>query len=171
MGKIIFIRGKAATGKSLIANLLSKKMRAFVLRKDDIYDSISNNKMNHSDKNQISYKILANLLQTSINNNNNTIVDFSLYHNQYLYEFLKKINTNNSSIYHILCTCSNNLIWESRLKKRFKNPSPNQLFKSVKEARDHYNNLNCIPLDDEVLIDSSNKIELIIEKILQNINE
>lgn len=53
MSSIYFFRGKAATGKTTITNILSKEINVTVLRKDDIFDVLSQYIGVNSDNNRI----------------------------------------------------------------------------------------------------------------------
>ena len=165
MSNIIIFRGKAATGKTYITDLLSEKLKVPVIRKDDIYDKLSIYGLERSIINSASYNILAEIIQTIIDTNCNLIVDISLAHNPYLEQFLSKINLKDSQVYQFLCICSDDEEWKSRIEKRLDNPSPNQSFKSVKEAEVHYNKLNIEPLENEIVIDSIDDISIIMERI------
>lgn len=37
-----------------------------------------------------------------------------------------------------MCDCSDRTIWENRIRERLNNPKPNQYFKSVDQAKIHY---------------------------------
>ncbi len=118
MSRIIIFRGKAATGKTYITDLLSKKTNIAVIRKDDIYDKISMYNLEHSLINSISYDVLAKIIQTNIDTNCDLIVDISLAHNSYLEQFLSKINFKDSKLYQFLCICSDNEKWKKRIEKK-----------------------------------------------------
>jgi len=75
MSNIIIFRGKAATGKTYITDLLSEKLKVPVIRKDDIYDKLSIYGLERSIINSASYNILAGIIQTIIDTNCNLIVD------------------------------------------------------------------------------------------------
>ena len=171
MSNIYFFRGKAATGKTLITNTLSKKIGKPIFRKDDIYDKLSRYDLSHNEINVASYDILSEIIATNIYTNNDLIIDVSLVHTPYLNQFLSKINLNNCKVYHFLCICSNHNEWKDRMSKRIANPLPNQFFKSVEEAEEHYNKLHKELLNDEILIDSSEDIESIINYIVEIIEE
>lgn len=165
MNTIFLFRGKAATGKTTITDLLGRKLNIPVLRKDDIYDELSKYDFEHSQKNESSYNILARLIQTNINNNCDLIIDISLSHNSYLEQFLSKINFNKSRLFKFLCICSNQQEWEKRIEKRLSNPTPNQLFESAKEATRYYSKQTSAPFKNETILDSSKDIEIIMKKI------
>ena len=165
MSNIIIFRGKAATGKTFITNYLSKKLNISVIRKDDIYDSLSMYNLEHSINNSATYDIIAKIIQTNIDIGSDVIVDISLAHNPYYEQFLSKIDFKNSKVYQFLCICSDKEEWCKRIEKRLANPLPNQLFKSAKEADEYYNKLNIEPLEKEIVIDSIDDISVILERI------
>lgn len=74
MSYVYFFRGKAATGKTTITNLLSNEINVSVLRKDDIFDVLSQSLKDNSQKHSISYDLLAKLIQTNIDNKTDVIV-------------------------------------------------------------------------------------------------
>lgn len=170
MSTIFLFRGKAATGKTTITDLLSKALNVAVLRKDDIYDKLSIFNLEYSENNKASYDILANILQTNIDTNCNLIIDISLAHNPYLKQFLSKIDLKGSEIYQFLCICSNHEEWKKRIEKRLNNPAPNQFFKSVEEAEEHYRKLNIVQFENEIILDSSDDISIIMKKICEVID-
>lgn len=165
MSNIIIFRGKAATGKTYITNSLSKKLNIPVIRKDDIYNTLSMYNLEHSINNSATYDIIAKIIQTSIDIGSDVIVDISLAHNPYYEQFLSKIDFNNSKAYQFLCICSDKEEWNKRIEKRLVNPLPNQLFKSVQVAEEYYNKLDIKPVENEIVIDSKDDISVILEKI------
>ncbi len=167
MSKVYIFRGKAATGKTTITNQLSTKMNIAVLRKDDIFDKLSQHIMDQSQNNKVSYDILAELIQTSVNNKNDIIVDAGLSNTEGLKMFLSKINFKDSQVFYFLCDCSDNEMWIKRFDERFKNPKPNQYFKSADEIVIYYNNLQITLLNNEVVLDSSHNLDMIIDKIYE----
>lgn len=166
MSKIYLFRGKAATGKSTIANRLSKELHIPVFRKDDIYDSLSKYQLDHSLKNNVSYDILIKIIQTNIDLGCDFIIDIALPHNPFIAEFLSQINFRDSKLQQFLCVCSDKEIWENRINERVKNPLPNQIFANAYEAANHYSKFEISLLDNENLIDSADNIEIIINQII-----
>lgn len=166
MSNIYFFRGKAATGKTLITNTLSNKLGTPIFRKDDIFDKLSSYNLSHNEINMASYDILSEIIATNIFTNNDLIIDVSLVHTPYLNQFLSKINLSNCKVYQFLCICSNHNEWKDRMSKRIANPLPNQFFKSVQEAEEHYNKMHIELLNGENLIDSCEDLESIINHIM-----
>lgn len=164
---IYIFRGKSATGKTTLTNLLSNKINVPVLRKDDIFDTLSKYVSDISTLNCASYDILAQQIQTCIDNNSDIIIDIALQDTKALETFLNKINFKNATVYRFFCDCSDNDIWLDRWRERLKNPLPNQYFKSIDEIVEHYGKCDIRSLDDEVVLDSVLGVEELLEKILE----
>lgn len=171
MSSIYFFRGKAATGKTTITNILSKEINVAVLRKDDIFDVLSQYIGDNSDNNRITYDLLAKLIQTNINNNTDLMVDIGLYNNTHWQVFQSKINYQESRVYNFFCDCSDRNIWQNRIKERLNNPTPNQYFKSVEQAESHYDYNNMKLLENEYYIDSCDDLEENLVYIRKIINK
>lgn len=162
---IIFLRGKAATGKSMIADELSIRREIPIIRKDDIFDILLRNGINKDVANRSSYDILAEIVQKHIDSKCDAIVDIGLSHTPYFEMFLSKLEELETQVQYYLCDCSNQEEWNNRIKERLIDPKPNQYFKSVDEAINHYDRHQIIPLDGEVIIDSARPFDEIIEQI------
>ena len=167
MSKIILFRGKAATGKTLITDILSKELNIAIIRKDDIYDNLAMNNLEHSFINKISYDIMGKIIQTNVDADCDLILDTSLSHNPYLEQFLSKIEFRGSKLYQFLCICSDDRKWGNRLKSRFNNPKPNQLFKSVEEAEEHYNRYDTELFQHEIVLDSAKDVSIIMKEVYE----
>ena len=164
---IYIFRGKSATGKTTLTNLLSRKINVPVLRKDDIFDQLSKHENDIAILNSVSYDILARQIQTCIDNQSDVIVDVALQHTPSLNEFLSKIDFKHSMIYRFFCDCSDGNIWLERWRTRLKNPLPNQYFKSIDEIMEHYGKCEIEPLDREVILDSVNSVDYLVNKIME----
>lgn len=170
MSKIYLFRGKAATGKTTITNLLCKKLNIVILRKDDIYDKLSLCNLDHSVNNHASYEVLASIIQTNVDLNCDIIIDIGLAHKAHIKEFLSKVNWRNSKIHNFLCICSDNRIWRKRIKERLKNPLPNQSFcSSISEMEIHYKKYDITPLENEIVLDSVDELSDIIKTVCKTI--
>ena len=66
MGNIHLFRGKAATGKTSLTDMLGNNLHIPVFRKDDFYDVLFAYNIGHEQLNDMSYKLLKKLIQTSI---------------------------------------------------------------------------------------------------------
>ena len=165
MNTLIIFRGKAATGKTLLTDLLSTKMGIPVLRKDDVYDSLSGSGLDHSRINRFSFEVLAKILRTNMENGCDLILDISLAHTPYMEEFLAKIPLNNTRLLNFLCTCSDEERWRDRIRKRIDNPTPNQLFSSPQEAADHYERYDIRLMEGEQVLDSAEEVSVLLELV------
>ncbi|MCH5210182.1 MAG: AAA family ATPase [Oscillospiraceae bacterium] len=164
---IYIFRGKSATGKTTLTNMLSRKINVPVLRKDDIFDQLSKHETDIAILNSASYDILAKQMQTCIDNQSDIIVDIALQHTPSLNEFLNMIDFKDSMIYRFFCDCSNDTIWLDRWRARLKNPLPNQYFKSIDEIVEHYGKCEIAPLAGEVILDSVNSVNYLLYKIME----
>lgn len=166
---IYIFRGKSATGKTTLTNILSKKLNVPVLRKDDIFDALSNHESDTAILNSASYDILAKQIQTCIDNKTDIIVDIALGHTPSLKKFLSKIDSKDSTVHHFFCDCSDNDIWIDRWKVRLKNPMPNQYFKNINEIITYYDKCEIKPLNGEIVLDSIKSADELIDIITENI--
>lgn len=169
MPSIYFFRGKAATGKTTITNILSNKINVPVLRKDDIFDVISHYIKDNSQVNSISYDLLSKLIQTNINNKTDIIVDIGLHNTNGWRTFQSKLDFEDCKKFTFLCDCSDSAIWKMRFIERIKSPTPNQYFKTIEEVIAYYGKSEIELLDNEYYIDSSDSIENILTFIHEKI--
>ncbi len=163
---IIFLRGKAATGKSMIADEISLRRKMPIIRKDDIFDILLKNKVSVDVANSLSYDILVETLQKYIDAKSNAIVDIGLSHSPYFEMFLSKVQMADTQVYYYLCDCSNQDVWQKRIEERCINPKPNQTFQTIEEATNHYARYEISPLNSEVILDSIRPFDEIIEQIM-----
>lgn len=166
---IYIFRGKSATGKTTLANILSRRLNIPVLRKDDIFDSLSKHETDIDILNSASYDILAKQIQTCIDNQSDVMVDIALQHTPSLEMFLNKIDFKGSTVYRFFCDCSNNDMWLARWRERLKNPLPNQYFKSIDEITEHYGKCEIVPLNDEIVLDSVVPVDDLMNRVMENI--
>lgn len=90
MGTIYIFRGKAATGKSTLANMIGKKNLSIpVFCKDDIVDALksSTNIDKRFIRNEICYNILSKMIQRSLDLNTDIILDIALGDRRYAKAF------------------------------------------------------------------------------------
>lgn len=167
--KIYIFRGMSATGKTTLTNILSKKLNIPVLRKDDIFDTLSKYETDITILNGASYDILASQIQTCIDNQSDVIVDIALQHTPSWKTFLNKIDFKSSIVYRFFSDCSNKDIWLERWCERLKNPLPNQYFKSINEIVEHYGKCDIEPLNGEIVLDSIMSIDDLISRIMAEI--
>lgn len=166
---IYILRGKSATGKTTLSNMLSRNINVPVLRKDDIFDELHKHEKDTSVLNAASYDVLARQIQTCIDNGADIIVDIALQHTPHLNTFLNKIDFKNGTVYRFFCDCSDNEIWLDRWHERLRAPEPHQYFKSVDEIKEHFGRCAIEPQKGEIILDSvlpTNKLyNIIMEEI------
>lgn len=168
---IYLFRGKSATGKTTLSNILSQQINVPVLRKDDIFDAIFKHEKNISTLNSASYDILASQIQTCIDNGSDVIADIALCHTPSLLTFLNKIDFHNCNTYRFFCDCSDTKTWLERWSKRLSAPLPNQYFGSIDEIVKHYNKCDIAPQPSEIVLDSIFPVDNLITKIMEAITQ
>jgi tRNA uridine 5-carbamoylmethylation protein Kti12 len=168
--KLILFRGRPGTGKTLMSNLLSAKINAPIIRKDDIYDAISELEPDHQLRNRATFKFLYTILSTNKHINSKIIVDCPFQFPDDLSQLRKWCFENDVELTSILVTCSDESIWAARFNKRADNPSPNQLITDFKKLKERYTEMQLEAEADELLIDTVKSPEENIAKILQFLN-
>ena len=153
---IIFLRGKAATGKSFLANQINLKFNTTTTSKDAYFDILLLEGIKWEEANAVAYNQLVDEIQGHIESKKDLLVDIGLAHTPYYLQFISKLKYDASQVKSFLCICSNQEEWESRINKRIQNPeNPNQLFKSIEEATNHYQKYEISLIEGETLLDSS----------------
>ena len=170
MGNIYFFRGKAATGKTLLTNMLGKCLNIPVFRKDDFYDTLFAFNFEHGQLNDMSYKLLKKIIQTNIDVGSDFIVDAALPHKPYIKGFLNDIEFKHSKVFNFLCVCTDDEIWKVRMSQRLENPTPNQSFESVEWVMNHYLAFDISALNDEFVLDSKENLEDIFRNVINIIS-
>ncbi len=170
MNSLFVFRGKAASGKTTVTDLLSKKLNVVVLRKDDIYDELAKYNLEHSVLNSACYDVLTKILQSNIDRGCNVIIDIGLLHKSYMEQFLSKLELKETRVVQFLCACSNHEEWRKRMEQRLTNPAPNQCFESVEWIEAHYEKMDATPFEGEFIIDSADDVSVMMEKIYNAIN-
>lgn len=163
---IIIFRGKAATGKSMMAKQINEGLGAEIVSKDSIFDRLLEDGYSWDEASNMAYDKLASVIQDCHDNKKSLIVDIGLAHTEYFNNFMGMMNLKN--VKKFLFTCSDELIWESRIHKRIENPeAPNQAFKSIQQAREHYDKYIIMPHDDELVVDSADSTESMYQRIMK----
>lgn len=168
---IYFLRGKAATGKSTLAGIVHDKYKLPILKKDDIFDIVFSRGIDVVEANAISYDLLAMQIQQLDHSKIDAVVDIGLSHTPTFTSFINKMNLSKSTF--ILCTCSDDQIWASRIQARIDhpNPLPNQMFVSTKEAFEHYHKYDISALASEYILDSALSMETLESKLIDIIKK
>lgn len=119
---ILFFRGKAATGKSTVAKIISNHRNFNVLSKDSMFDELLTQGLDWSAANTLAYDKLAESIQVCHDSELDVIVDLGLAHTPYFTKFFNKMKLDLEKVRLFLFVCSNNEIWEERIAKRVYNP-------------------------------------------------
>ncbi|WP_309119313.1 AAA family ATPase [Paenibacillus sp.] len=165
MAKVILFRGKSGTGKTTLSSELGRKLNLPVLRKDDIYDSIADFVHAHDSRNKICFDFLYRFLQNIIDANATIILDFGLNNSNDVYRLKNWIEDRGGELITLVCTCSDDSIWAERLSERGVNPLPNQLITNLSELKDHYKSFNSQHLDGELILDTVDDLDVLIEQV------
>jgi len=166
LGEIILFRGRPGVGKTTISDRLSYELKVPVIRKDDYYDVIANYNENHEQRNKVSYGILFRLLQTNAGTNMRYILDFPFNREEEMSKFAQWLVNRNYVLRSILCICSDEKMWADRFNVRKLNPLPNQLITDFYELKNYYKDLNIKPIDGELVIDTVESVDSIVDKVL-----
>lgn len=161
MGTVYIFRGKAATGKTTLSNMLSQKLLIPVFRKDDIVDALKSSKNIHSESinNEVCYNILYRIIQTNLDLNANFILDIALGDRKNAKAFFERLDFKDNNVLKFFIDCSDEKEWKARHLKRLENPLPHQSFKSIEHVVEYYQNADVHPFADEYIIDSSDTLE------------
>lgn len=172
MGTVYIFRGKAATGKSTLANLLAKKLSIPVFCKDDVVDALKSSKKidKGSINNEVCYNILYKMIQTNLDLNTDFILDIGLGDRRNAEWFFGRLDFKDTLVIKFFIDCSDEEEWKRRHIERLNNPLPHQSFKSIEHVIDHYKEADIYPFEDEYIIDSTESIEENFQKINRIIN-
>jgi len=172
MGDVYIFRGKAATGKSTLSDMLAKKLSIPVIRKDDIVDAL---KMTHTDKsfinNEVCYNILYKIIQTNLDLNVDLILDIALGDRDNFKWFYDRLDFKDNKVLTFVVICGDETEWRKRHEERLENPLPHQVFQSFEHVYEHYKNADFSPLEHEHIIDTACKSEESFETIIKIINK
>ncbi len=163
--RIYMFRGKAATGKTSLAHYLGKKYQLLTLSKDDLFDVCFQHGFSIKECNSLAYDLLVKLIQQSIHQSLDLIVDVGLSDTQSLIQFLSRIEMNSSELVLFHCDCKDELVWKCRIQDRLRHPLPHQFFTSFEEAKNYYEKSNIEQLDNEIYVDSSRPFDENIQSI------
>lgn len=169
MANLLLFRGKSATGKTTLTKALSERLHLCVLRKDDIFDPMSQYITDNAIKNGVSYAVLANMIMQNLRTGADVIVDIALPHTPDFQRFLEKLDLEGHQIYFFLCGCTDEAVWLDRWQERLKHPLPNQYFRSLDEIVSHYAKMEITPLPGEVFLDSCKDKETLLQTVLHRI--
>ena len=168
--KIILFRGRPCTGKTTLSNLFAQQTNLPILRKDDIYDASADFITEHDTCSKISYGALWKILESNILNCSAVVVDFPFQHQGELNIIKDWCDKNGVALKSILVTCSDEKLWSERLKKRAKKPRPNQKITDFESFQKLYGTMHLIPEKEELLVDTTNSIDICLKQIIDFIN-
>ena len=156
MGNVYIFRGKAAIGKSTLANTLAKEIDVPVIRKDDIVDALKT--MEGIDKslvnNTIYYNILHKIIQTNLDLGTSMIIDIALGDKVAAEAFFNRVDFGSNKAVWFFVICSDDAEWERRHLERLANPLPNQSFTSFEHVQAYYENADVNPYVYEYIVDT-----------------
>ncbi|OPA75096.1 hypothetical protein BVG16_21020 [Paenibacillus selenitireducens] len=170
MSDIILFRGRPGVGKTTISDQLSSQLHIPIIRKDDFYDVIAGYHDDHEQRNKVSYGILFRLLESNKKMNGSFILDFPFNQEEDMNRFSNWLKEHNYDLKSVLCICSNEKIWAERFNVRCINPKPNQLITDFLELKKYYVDLSIKPFEGELVVDTIDKLETIMNKITNYIN-
>ncbi len=165
--KIILFRGRPGTGKTTLTHAFAEKSHFSILRKDDVYDPVSEYVKDHSDRNKLSHAILYKILESNIHSDTTFILDFAFQNPQDFLIIKNWCNERNVSFKSVLVTCSNESLWAERFNKRVDNPTPNQLITNFEDLKKHYGVMQLVPEQGELTVDTVQSIDTIMPKVLE----
>jgi tRNA uridine 5-carbamoylmethylation protein Kti12 len=164
--KLILFRGRPGTGKTYLSNLLSTRINAPILRKDDIYDIISAVVPEHQVRNKVTYELLYAILTTNKHHQPTFILDFPFQLAEDIAALKTFCNCHHVTLKSMLVTCSDENLWNARINRRAESPVPNQLIADFEELRRRYPDLQLQPDAGELVIDTVRSAESILDKVL-----
>ena len=172
MGNVYIFRGKAATGKTTLSNLIARELSIPVFRKDDIVDALktSKNISKESINNEVCYNILYRMIQTNLDLKTDFILDIALGDRKNAEWFFKRLSFHNNKVIRFFLDCSDENEWKRRHMERLQNPQPNQSFQSFEHVLEHYRNSDTNPFEDEYVVDSVDTVEKSFTEIMKIIN-
>lgn len=165
MRTVYIFRGKAAAGKSTLANMLAKKLSIPVFCKDDIIDALKSSKIidKGTINNEICYNILYKMIQTNLDLNTDMILDIALGDRNNAKWFFNRLDFRNNTIFKFFVNCSDEDEWKRRHIERLRNPLLHQSFKSIDHVVDYYKKAEIYPFEDEYIIDTADFVETSFE--------
>ncbi|GMQ64649.1 AAA family ATPase [Vallitalea maricola] len=173
MTKVFIFRGKAASGKSSLANRLAKELRITVFCKDDILEPIKVCEAidDRGLRNEVCYRVLERLVQRSVDNGADIILDIGLGDRGLAEYFINQIDFKDSEVISFFVECKNMDEWKRRHEERIANPLPSQSFKSFDHVLSHYENFDGRLFKNEYEIDSSRSVSESFTELLRILND
>ena len=172
MGNVYIFRGKAATGKTTLSDMLAKKLSVPVIRKDDIVDALKMTETTDKElmNNRVCYNILYKIIQTNLDLGVDIILDIALGDRNNFKIFSERLDFKDNKIFGFFVICSDENEWRKRHEERINNPKPHQVFKSFEHVVEHYKTADFTPFEHEHIIDTADTIENCFKSVDEIIN-
>ncbi len=166
MRRIIVFRGKAGAGKTTLSDEISSLMNISVWRKDDVYDALVEELADHQKRNIICEKVLQNIILTTLNNNNDLILDHSCHHPGHYSRLKQWVNQCQGKWISMVVTCSDRSLWAERIAARSIHPKPNQWITDFEQLEAYYGNMEVETFPEELVIDTSLELKNNVSRVL-----
>jgi len=168
VGSIYIFRGKAATGKSTLSDMLARKLSIPIIRKDDIIDALKQTEDTDKElvNNRVCYNILHKMIQTNLDLGASFIMDIACGDRKTAKFFFDRLDFRDNKIVSFFVTCSDENEWRRRHEERIKNPQPNQVFASFERVVEHYKDGDFAPFEHEYIIDTASALEKSFEEVM-----
>jgi len=168
MGNVYVFRGKAASGKTTLADMLARKFSIPRICKDDIVDALKTTE--GIDKSLISnvicYNILQKIIQTNLDVGADMVLDIALGDRRYAKDFFNRLDFKGNNIVWFFIVCNNEVEWKRRHEERIANPLPHQSFTSYEQIVEHYKSGDVNPFEYDHIIDTSDTLERSFEAVV-----
>ena len=162
---IYIFRGKAATGKTTLAKACNDQKGIPVISKDTFFDDLLLKGLSWKDANQVAYDTLADRIQAFHDLGHDLIVDIGLSHRPFFRNFLSKMKL--EDVKYFLFDCEDK-VWQERMRRRIEHPQgPNQTFKSVTEAKEHYLKYDINPIENEICLEGSRPLHELVDLVMK----
>ncbi|MCX6756119.1 MAG: hypothetical protein NTX85_02160 [Candidatus Nomurabacteria bacterium] len=112
-----------------------------------------------------SYDSMFKILELNSVLNSKIILDFPFNKEEEINNLYTWCDDYNIKLISILVVCSDRKIWESRFNQRSQDPKPNQLITNLDELEKHYGDLNIVPLEGEIVVNTINSPEDILKQL------
>ncbi|MCX8168886.1 MAG: AAA family ATPase [Candidatus Methanomethylicia archaeon] len=160
---LIAICGLPGTGKSTVADILSKKIKAPVLRTDEIRKKIIEKPTYSEEEKKLVYKVMFIIAEYLIKQGISCILDATFNKEENRKEIVKLAERNNVPLYFIECVCNEEVIRERlRGDKRFSSDANWEVYLKLKSEFEPIK-------EDHIVVDttkgSKEAADILIEKL------